>query len=184
MVVTEGDPANPMTLFTKQQQGAAITSSYDEEKAVMRMALEWLLPSHEAAVICTNNQSLLKAIQSGSDDTSDTRRMFVKRAGKTTLLWTPGHHGIAGNEEVDTCAKQAVAIIEGTLRPVSFAAASALIRRTLMDPPPCHCKTKEVCIKTFSWLATNLLMWCTGRHAELFRRISTHPPMSMKPGKT
>ncbi len=42
MVVTEGDPANPTTLLTKQQRGAAITSSYDEEKAVMRMALEWL----------------------------------------------------------------------------------------------------------------------------------------------
>ncbi len=40
MVVTEGDPANPTTLLTKQQRGTAVTSSYDEEKAVMRMALE------------------------------------------------------------------------------------------------------------------------------------------------
>ncbi len=29
MVVTEGDPANPTTLLTKQQRGAAFTSSYD-----------------------------------------------------------------------------------------------------------------------------------------------------------
>ncbi len=177
MVVTEGDPANPKTLFTKQQREAAITSSYDEDKAAMRMALEWLFPSHEAAVVCTDSQSLLNVIQSDSDDTSDIRRMLVKRAGKITLLWTPSHHGIAGNEEMDACAKQAVAIIEGTPRPVSFAAASALIRRTLMDPPPCHCRTKEVNIKTFSWLATNLLMWCIGRHRELFRH------MSIKPGK-
>ncbi len=42
IVVTKGDPANPMTLFTKQQRGAAITSSYDEKKVAMRMALEWL----------------------------------------------------------------------------------------------------------------------------------------------
>ncbi len=48
-VVTEGGPATPTTLLTKQQRGAAITSSYDEEKAAMRMALEWLLPSHAAA---------------------------------------------------------------------------------------------------------------------------------------
>ncbi len=40
MVVTEGDPANPTTLLTKQKRGAAFTSSYDEEKAAMRMALE------------------------------------------------------------------------------------------------------------------------------------------------
>ncbi len=65
MVVTEGDPANTMTLLTKQQRGVAITSSYDEEKAVMRMALEWFLPSHAAAAICTDSQSLLQAIQSG-----------------------------------------------------------------------------------------------------------------------
>ncbi len=91
MVVTEGDPANPTTLLTKQQRGAAFTSSYDEEKAAMRMALEWLLPSHAAAAICTDSQSLLKAIQSGSADTTDLRRMLNKRAGKTTLLWIPGH---------------------------------------------------------------------------------------------
>ncbi len=56
MVVTEGDPANPTTLLTKQQRGAAITSSYDVEEAAMRMALEWLSPSHAAAAICTDSQ--------------------------------------------------------------------------------------------------------------------------------
>ncbi len=61
MVVTEGDPANPTTLLTKQQRGAAIIPSYDEEKATMRMALKWLLPFHAAAAICTDSQSLLKA---------------------------------------------------------------------------------------------------------------------------
>ncbi len=48
MVVTEGDPASPTTLLTKQQRGAAFTSSYYEEKA-----------------------AILKAIQSGSADTTD-----------------------------------------------------------------------------------------------------------------
>ncbi len=40
LVVTEGDPANPKTLLTKKQHGAAFTSSYDEEKAAIHMALE------------------------------------------------------------------------------------------------------------------------------------------------
>ncbi len=52
----------------------------------MHMALELLLPSHAAAVICTDSQSLLKAIQSGTADFADLRRMLNKRAGKTTLL--------------------------------------------------------------------------------------------------
>ncbi len=81
MVVTEGDTANPTTLLTRQQSGAAITSSYDEEKAALRIALEWLSPSHAAAVICTDSQSFIKAIHSGSADTVDLRRMLNKRAG-------------------------------------------------------------------------------------------------------
>ncbi len=81
MVVTEGDPANPTTLLTRQQRGAAITSSYDEEKAALLMALEWLSPSHAATVICSDSQSFRKAIQSGSADTADLRRMVNKRAG-------------------------------------------------------------------------------------------------------
>ncbi len=40
-MVTEEDPADLTTLLTKQQLRAAITSSYNEEKAAMRMALEW-----------------------------------------------------------------------------------------------------------------------------------------------
>ncbi len=79
--------------------------------------------------------------------------MLNKRAGKTTLLWIPGHHGIAGNEEADACAKQAAGITDGAHRPVSFAAASTLIHRTLTDPLPCHCRTKDVYTKTFSWPA-------------------------------
>ncbi len=102
MVVTEGHLANPTTLLTKQQRGAAFTSSYDGEKAAMRMAVESLLPSHAAAAICTDSQSLIKAIQSGSADTTDLRRILNKRAGKTTVLWIPGHHGIAGNEEAES----------------------------------------------------------------------------------
>ncbi len=40
IVATDGGPANPATLLTEQQRGAAITSSYDEQNAAMRMAHE------------------------------------------------------------------------------------------------------------------------------------------------
>ncbi len=79
MVVKEGHPAHPTTLRTKQQRGAT-------EKVAMRMAIGWLSPSHAAVAICTDSQSLRKAIQSGSADNTDLRRMLNKRAGKTTLL--------------------------------------------------------------------------------------------------
>ncbi len=100
----------------------------------MRMAFDWLWSSHAVVAICTDSQSLFNNIQSGSADTADLRCMLNKRAGKTTLLWIPGHQWNAGNEETDACAKQAVATIDGTPRPISFAPASALIRRALMDP--------------------------------------------------
>ncbi len=120
--------------------------------------------------VTLDSQSLLKAIQSGSTDTTDLRRMLNKRAGKATLLWIPGHHGIAGNEEADACAKQAAAITDGAPRLVSYAAASALIRRTLTDTPPCHCRTKEVYTKTFSW-PTDCRAVSSRRDAVLLARL-------------
>ncbi len=72
--------------------------------------------------MCTDSQSLLKAIRSDSADTEGLGRMLNKRTRKTTLLCVPGHHGIAGNEEVDASAKQAVAITDGAPRPDAFAA--------------------------------------------------------------
>ncbi len=178
MVVTEEDPANPTTLLKKKQRGTPFTSSNNKEKAAMRMALEWLLPSHAEAAICTDNQSLLKAIQSGYADTKDLRRMLYKRTDKTTLLWIPGHHGITGNEEANACAKQAAAITDGAPRPVSFAAASALIRQTLTDPPPCYYRTKEVYTKTFSWPADSRAA-STRRDGVLLARLRAgHTPAS------
>ncbi len=38
--------------------------------------------------------------------------MLDKPAGKTTLLWIPGHHMIASNEKVVACAEQTAAIID------------------------------------------------------------------------
>ncbi len=82
------------------------------------------------AAICTDSQSLLKAIQSRSTDTTDLRRMLNKRAGKTTLA----------------------------------------------DPPPCHCRTKEVYTKTFSWPADCRAV-STRRDAVLLARLRAgHTP--------
>ncbi len=63
MMITEGDPANPKTLITKKQRGTAITSSYEDKKAAVHMAPEWLLPPHEAGAKRTESQSFRKAIR-------------------------------------------------------------------------------------------------------------------------
>ncbi len=101
MAVLEGDPVNSTALLTMQQRGAAIVLPYNEKKAAMRMALEWLWPSHAAAAIGID---CLKAIQSSSADTTVLRRMLSIRAGKITLLWIPGYHAIAATEEAVACA--------------------------------------------------------------------------------
>ncbi len=67
-----------------------------------------------------------------------SRTAPLTHARQTSWQNHPGHHGIPGDEEADACAKQAAVITDGTPRPASFTAASALIRQTLTDPPPRH----------------------------------------------
>ncbi len=117
------------------------------------MTFELLLPSHEAVAICIDSQSLLKAMRSGTAGTSGLRRMLDKRAGNTTLLWILGYHVFFVNVERGACANKAAEISDRAPRPVSFVAASALIRRTLTDASLCHCRIKEFYTKTFSWRA-------------------------------
>ncbi len=49
----------------------------------------------------TDSQSILKATQKGSTDTSALNCMLDEPAGKTTLLWIPGQNRIAHNEELN-----------------------------------------------------------------------------------
>ncbi len=78
MVVTEGGPAHPTTLLTEQERGAAFTSSYDKEKAVMLMALEWLQLRRGVA----NRRTLAAAISKrGSTAASTLRRIIPTTLG-------------------------------------------------------------------------------------------------------
>ncbi len=62
----------------------------------------------------------------------------------------PGHKGILGNELADTEAKAAASTTSDPPRPISYASARSLIRRTLTDPPPTNSRTTEV-YGGFSW---------------------------------
>ncbi len=42
MVATTGDPADPVIIHTSKVRGAELTSSYEEEKAALLLALDWV----------------------------------------------------------------------------------------------------------------------------------------------
>ncbi len=41
MVDTGGDPAEPVIIHTSKERGAELTSSYEEEKSTLLLALNW-----------------------------------------------------------------------------------------------------------------------------------------------
>ncbi len=77
-----------MINYTSNSRGAEQTSSYEEEKAVLLMALDWARDNcpTERISIGSDSQSLLKAIQSGAHDTQSIRQRLEIREGPTTLI--------------------------------------------------------------------------------------------------
>ncbi len=65
VIVTRGDPADPTMLHQSHLRGAAFTSSFAKKAAAMQLALEWTTANYPeySITICTDSQSLLKAIE-------------------------------------------------------------------------------------------------------------------------
>ncbi len=130
----------------------AFTSSFAEEAAAMQLASEWATANNPgySLTICTDSQSLLKAIERRSPVTHHLRLLFNTRPGPKALLWVLGHKENHGKELADTETKAAATTTSNPPRPTSYAAARTLIRRTLLDLPPVNSGTKEVYVG-FSW---------------------------------
>ena len=72
-IFTRGNAASPTVIRSVKKRGRMITSSYDEEKAALTACLEILeknYPDDKKALICTDSQSLCKAIQHRSPKTA------------------------------------------------------------------------------------------------------------------
>ncbi len=130
--MTRGDVANPTILHESHLRGSAFTSSFAEEAAAMQLALEWATTNHPeySLTICTDSQSLLKAIERRSPVTHHVRSFLNARPGPRSLLWVPGHKAIPANELADTAAKAAASTTSDPPRPIYYASARFLIRRT------------------------------------------------------
>ena len=110
------------------------------------MAVQWIISneSEDTVVICSDSQSLLKAIASESDETSDIIAKLLQVKGYVVIQWVPGHMDIPGNEAADQAAKAAATITEDPPRPVSLASALSCVSRSIQDMPIEHPRTALV----------------------------------------
>lgn len=94
-----------------------MSSVYTAESFAVIKALEYSINNirHDKILICTDSQSLIKALQSPPYDKIGILGLnilqllhILKLRNKVVeLVWIPGHSGIPGNEKVDILAKEA-----------------------------------------------------------------------------
>ena len=141
-VITTGSARYPVVLETLQKKGGTLTSSFQEEKEAMGLALNWMKENQFTdTVICSDSQSLLRALENLTPDTADLRYTLDNLHGKTYIHWVPSHSKIPGNELADLAAKEATKI-EGTPT-ARFSSAKSVIKRLIKDPDPTHHIVKE-----------------------------------------
>ena len=77
------------------------TSPYEEECQALEDAVEWIEANCDETMevlICTDSQSLCKAIEGTGEDIDYIRCMLERCKAKVTIQWIPGHCKVPGNE--------------------------------------------------------------------------------------
>ena len=145
-IFTRGKAASPTVVRSIKKRGRMITSSYDEEKAALTTSLEYLNKYYQhdnKILICTDSQSLCKAVENGSTDTARIHHLLDCSAKNITIQWVPGHTAIAGNEIADEEAKSVADNLSAEPEPPSLGAALSCIKRSFKDQPPSHHRIRK-----------------------------------------
>ena len=103
-VIKTGSARSPIELEVLTKKGSRYTCSYDEEHAAMNLALDWMIENSRStdAVICTDSQSLVIAIESRQSNIMDILEKLQQLKGRVFIQWIPGHSNIPGNDLADT----------------------------------------------------------------------------------
>ena len=151
-VITTGSARSPIELEVLKKKGSRYTCSYDEEHAAMNLALDWMIENSRStdAVICTDSQSLVIAIESRQSNVMDIVEKLQKLKGRVVIQWIPGHSNIPGNELADKYAKEVAQNGEAPITPVTYNTAKAIIKREIKDQPPKH----PIVSKTYEHLSS------------------------------
>jgi len=83
MVITSGSAHCPTVLDTWKRRGNPLTSSFEEEMEAMSMVVQWIISNEPGGrvLICSDSQSLLKAIANESEETYEVRAKLMQVKG-------------------------------------------------------------------------------------------------------
>jgi ribonuclease HI len=134
-VITQGPPDDPTVTEVIEVKGAALTTSYEEEREAMERAVSWIENHADGSaevLIVTDSQSLCKAIMEQNEGTDTLRTTLGHCRQKIKIQWIPGHAGVEGNECADRHAK-AAAKLSGPGRGVSYQSAKSAVSREIRE---------------------------------------------------
>ena len=144
VVVTEGNPEQPNVIHTIESKGSLYTCSYEEEVQALKDAANWVVENAEdtPVMICTDSQSLCKALQSFNSETDSIRETLKDYKSTITIQWIPGHSNVPGNDLADAAAKSASGLLAPS-RPITYRSACMQIKRTFQDDIK-HARVRDV----------------------------------------
>ena len=95
-------------------------------------------------LICSDSQSLLKAIANESEETYEVRAKLMQVKGDVVIQWVPGHMDIPWQRSSRHGGFLAATITDEPSRQVSLAGALSCVNRSIHDTPIEHLRTALV----------------------------------------